>query len=72
MKLTWDVPSDIEGLEQYIVYKDGKEFVRISSEATEVIVDELKINTIYGFKVSAKFINGEESKPVSINIRTKK
>lgn len=70
--LTWDEPSNVVGLKEYVVYKDGKNIGTVEAGTTEFVSDELKSNTIYGFKVTAKFGNGEESKPVSVNIRTKK
>jgi len=70
--LTWNEPSKAAGLKEYIVYKDGKNIGTVEAGTTEFGVYELKSNTIYGFKVTAKYINGEESKPVSVNVRTKK
>lgn len=72
VKLTWEEPTSVVGLKEYVVYKDGKEFKKVPAGSTKIEVDGLKANTIYGFKVTAKFKNGEESKPVSKNIRTKK
>lgn len=72
VKLTWNTPNNEIGLSEYIVYKDGKKFAKVPSETKEFVVDGLRANTIYGFKVTAKYSNGEESKPESINIRTKK
>lgn len=72
VKLTWDAPNSIVGLEEYVVYKDGKKVSTVNTGTTELVVDGLKYNTIYGFKITAKFENGKESKPVSINVRTKK
>ncbi|MEG1287652.1 MAG: discoidin domain-containing protein [Clostridium sp.] len=72
VKLTWDAPSSLVGLTEYIVYKDGKEFARVPVGTTELVVDKLRTNTNYGFKVTAKYSNDKESKPKSINVRTKK
>lgn len=72
VKLTWDAPKSTVGLTEYVVYKDGKEFIKVPVETTEIVIDGLKASTIYGFKVTAKYSNGEESKPKSINVRTKK
>lgn len=72
VKLTWNEPKSTVGLVEYVVYKDGKEFVRIPVNNNEVVISELRNNMIYGFKVTARYSNGEESKTQSINIRTKK
>lgn len=72
VKLTWNEPDSKVGLTGYVIYKDGKEIKEISAENEEYAVENLKSNTIYGFKVVSKYSNGEKSKPVSVNIRTKK
>lgn len=70
--LTWEMPKSTVGLVEYIIYKDGKELETIEASKTSYTVKNLKANTIYGFKITAKYSNGEESKPVSVNLRTKK
>lgn len=70
--LTWNLPKETAGLIGYIIYKDGKEFAEVLLNETTFTVTDLKYNTIYGFKVVSKYSNGEKSKPVSINLRTKK
>ncbi|MGL5381578.1 discoidin domain-containing protein, partial [Clostridium sp.] len=70
--LTWDIPTSVIGLDEYVIYKDGKEVATVKAGTTEYKEEGLKANTIYGYKVTAKYSNGEESKPVSVNIRTKK
>ncbi|MGL5381526.1 NPCBM/NEW2 domain-containing protein [Clostridium sp.] len=72
IKLSWDEPDNILGLREYVVYKDGKEYETLPINTTEIVFDGLRINSIYGFKVVARYVNGNESKPVSINIRTSK
>lgn len=72
VELTWEAPKDIIGLSEYIIYKDGKEFATIDSETSSIEIEDLKKNRIYGFKVVAKYSNGEKSKPQSLNVRTKK
>lgn len=54
------------------VYKDGKELTRVMAAEREVVISDLKANTIYGFKVVDKYSNGKKSKPVSVNTRTSK
>lgn len=71
-KLTWEAPKTSDGLVGYIIYKDGKEVATVDAKTTEYTAEKLRSNTNYGFKVSAKYSNGEVSKPVSENIRTKK
>ncbi|MGL5379704.1 glycoside hydrolase domain-containing protein [Clostridium sp.] len=68
--LTWDEPSNLMGLKEYIIYKDGKEYSRLPVKTNSLEIKELLANTIYGFKVVSNYENGETSKPVSINIRT--
>lgn len=70
--LSWNEPEYTEGLVGYEVYKDGKIIGEVNSDTTNYKVDELKVNTIYGFKIVSKYSNGEKSKPISINTRTKK
>lgn len=72
VQLWWKAPTNTLGLAGYVIYKDGKEFAVVNKDITEYKVDGLRKNTIYGFKVSAKYVNGAESKPVSLNVRTKK
>ncbi|MGL5378351.1 S8 family serine peptidase [Clostridium sp.] len=70
--LTWEAPKTTDGLVGYVIYKDGKEVATVDNGTTEYTVEELRANTIYGFKVVAKYSNGEVSKPVSKNVRTTK
>lgn len=72
VNLTWDSPKEAEGLVEYVIYKDGKVLDTIAADKTKYTAENLKSNTIYGFKVVAKYSNGEISKPTSVNIRTKK
>ncbi|MGL5381003.1 endo-alpha-N-acetylgalactosaminidase family protein [Clostridium sp.] len=71
VSLTWNAPSETVGLEGYTIYKDGKVVAEVN-DATSYTAEGLKSNSIYGFKVVAKYSNGEISKPVSINVRTSK
>ncbi|MGL5379210.1 cohesin domain-containing protein [Clostridium sp.] len=68
----WEAPESTVGLEEYVVYKDGKVVARVPVGTTEFEATGLRANSIYGFKVTAKFSNGKESKPQSINVRTNK
>lgn len=68
----WEAPESTVGLEEYVVYKDGKVVARVPVGTTEFEATGLRANAIYGFKVTAKFSNGKESKPQSINVRTNK
>lgn len=70
--ITWDEPDNIVGLEGYVIYKDGKVLEEIPATENKYTVSELRKNTIYGIKVTAKYSNGKESKAKSINARTKK
>ncbi|MEG1987517.1 MAG: fibronectin type III domain-containing protein, partial [Bacilli bacterium] len=71
-QLTWEAPESKVGLVGYVIYKDGKELTTVDANTLSYTVEELRTNTNYGFKVACKYSNGEKSKPVSINIRTKK
>lgn len=64
--LAWD---KAEGAIPYKIYKDGKGLEVTWENSTTI--DKLRANTIYGFKVTALY-EESESKPVSLNIRTKK
>lgn len=70
--LSWSEPISIVGLQEYIIYKDGKEILRVPVGSNKTTIEGLKVNTIYGFKIVAQFSNGEKSKPLSINTRTTK
>ncbi|MGL5380153.1 penicillin binding protein PBP4B, partial [Clostridium sp.] len=72
-KVTWNSPSNNDFIKEYKVYLDGKlEAVILPGEVLEYEFKDLKSNSIYGVKVVAKTMDGLESKPISINIRTKK
>lgn len=70
--LNWEAPNSKHGLVEYVIYKDGKLIDTINKDITTYEVINLNKNTIYGLKVTAKYSNNKESKPVSVNIRTKK
>ncbi|MDZ5254305.1 sialidase domain-containing protein [Clostridium sp. LIBA-8841] len=70
VKLTWTAPITIEGLEGYVIYKDGKKIKELSADVTEFVATELSRHTIYNFKVAAKYSNGELSTKESKTIRT--
>lgn len=70
--LSWNEPKATEGLVGYEIYKDGKLLTEVESNKTNYVVEGLKANTIYGFKVVSKYSNNEKSKPLSENVRTKK
>lgn len=71
-KLGWEDPENIYGLIEHVIYIDGKEFEVVPAGTNKYKIDGLRKNTIYGVKVTARYLNGEESKPISINLRTKK
>ncbi|MGL5378984.1 S8 family serine peptidase [Clostridium sp.] len=72
VSLTWDAPVSGVGVTGYTIYKDGKEVETVKAGTTNYIVENLKANTIYGFKVVVKYSDGTVSKPISTNIRTNK
>lgn len=69
--ISWEAPKNTENLVEYVIYKDGKTLETIDASNASYKVEDLKANTIYGFKVASKYSNGEISKPISINVRTK-
>lgn len=70
--LTWEKPSSAYGLVSYVIYKDGKVIDTVDKDIETYTVNKLRSNTNYGFKIAAKYSNDEVSKPVSLNLRTKK
>ncbi|MPQ43936.1 alpha-L-fucosidase [Clostridium tarantellae] len=73
IKLQWDAPSSGDKVAEYIIYKDGKEVAKVNAnDILEYEANNLKVNTLYGFKVLAKGLDGQKGRPVSINVRTAK
>lgn len=72
LNLVWEKSDKASGITEYVIYKDGEEIATVPSEYTSYKVEGLKSNSIYGFKVTSRYSNGEESKPTSINVRTTK
>ncbi|MGL5378361.1 metallophosphoesterase [Clostridium sp.] len=70
--ISWMKPSNVNGLVAYDLYMDGKLIDSVSIDSNSYVINELKRNTIYGVKVIARYVNEQVSKPMSINIRTKK
>lgn len=70
--LSWKEPSKGGKVKEYIVYKDGKEIDRVDAdENLEYVVENLRTNTNYGFKIVAVG-SSTTSKPISVNARTLK
>ncbi|MPQ44591.1 hyaluronoglucosaminidase [Clostridium tarantellae] len=69
IKLSWIAPDNAV-VKEYIIYKDGVEITRTTG--TEFTVEELKANTLYGFKIVAVSKDNLKSRPVSKNFRTSK
>lgn len=73
LTLKWDAPKAGTEVENYIIFKDGKEVARVNAnENLEFKATNLKSNTLYGFKVVAQGIGGSTGKAVSVNARTAK
>ena len=68
--VTWTEPETTEGLEGYILYKDGKKVAEIGKEETSYTFKKLNRHTIYNFKIAAKYSNGEVSSKESLTLRT--
>ncbi|WP_327445043.1 beta-N-acetylglucosaminidase domain-containing protein [Clostridium tarantellae] len=67
IELTWKTPENTT-VKEYIIYKDGVELARTTKP--EFTVEELKSNTLYGFKIIAVSMDNLKSRPVSKNFRT--
>ncbi|WP_322502178.1 endo-alpha-N-acetylgalactosaminidase family protein [Clostridium sp. LIBA-8841] len=70
LTVTWIEPETTEGLEGYILYKDGKKVGEISADENSYTFKGLNRHTIYNFKIAAKYSNGEISSKESITLRT--
>ncbi|EGT3616548.1 fibronectin type III domain-containing protein, partial [Clostridium perfringens] len=70
--VTWEAPETTEGLEGYILYKDGKKVGEIGADETTYKFKGLNRHTIYNFKIAAKYSNGEVSSKESITLRTER
>ncbi|MDZ4994411.1 O-GlcNAcase NagJ [Clostridium perfringens] len=68
--VTWIEPETTEGLEGYVLYKDGKKVAEIGKDETSYTFKGLNRHTIYNFKVAAKYSNGEISSKETITLRT--
>ncbi|MGG5461824.1 discoidin domain-containing protein [Clostridium sp. B9] len=68
--VTWEAPKTTEGLEGYVLYKDGKKVGEVDSSETTFNFKGLNRHTIYNFKVAVKYSNGELSSKESITLRT--
>ncbi|MDZ5252088.1 beta-N-acetylglucosaminidase domain-containing protein [Clostridium sp. LIBA-8841] len=68
--VTWVEPETTEGLEGYILYKDGKKVAEIGKDENSYTFKGLNRHTIYNFKIAAKYSNGEISGKESITLRT--
>ena len=70
VNVTWEAPKTTEGLEGYILYKDGKKVGEVDADETSYKFKGLNRHTIYNFKIAAKYSNGEISSKESITLRT--
>lgn len=70
--VTWREPETTEGLEGYILYKDGKKVCEVDASQSSYTFKGLNRHTIYNFKIAAKYENGEVSSKESITLRTKR
>ncbi|EGT3616230.1 O-GlcNAcase NagJ [Clostridium perfringens] len=68
--VTWIEPETTEGLEGYVLYKDGKKVAEIGKDETSYTFKGLNRHTIYNFKIAAKYSNGEISSKETITLRT--
>lgn len=71
--VTWEAPNKGPEINEYVIYLDGKYKDTVSADGIlEYEIKGLRENTVYGIKVTAKTADGQESKPISENARTKK
>ena len=70
VSVAWQAPENTNGLEGYILYKDGKKIKELDSKENTYKFKGLNRHTIYNFKIAAKYSNGEISKKESITLRT--
>ncbi|MDU8978278.1 MAG: discoidin domain-containing protein, partial [Clostridium perfringens] len=68
--VTWTTPESTNGLEGYILYRDGKKVAKLEADETSYMFNKLNRHTIYNFKIAAKYSNGKISEKSSITIRT--
>lgn len=69
IELEWTAPTNT-AISEYIIYKNGKEFIRTSNSS--IIIDNLKKNSVYSFKVVALSSDNKISSPTTLNARTSK
>ena len=71
--LSWQSPSKFNGIEEYIIYVDGKKIDTIKYEGTEYKykLEDLKQKTNYKVEVSSKYLGGKESSKTKMNLRIK-
>ncbi|MDU1687116.1 MAG: discoidin domain-containing protein, partial [Clostridium perfringens] len=51
--VTWTTPESTNGLEGYILYRDGKKVAKLEADETLYMFNKLNRHTIYNFKVAA-------------------
>ncbi|MBF8455887.1 M4 family metallopeptidase [Kaistella sp. G5-32] len=52
-KLTWNASTDTNGIDRYVIYKDGTETATVAGNVTTSIVTGLSTNTTYSFYIKA-------------------
>ncbi|MDK3000125.1 family 16 glycosylhydrolase [Clostridium perfringens] len=70
IKVKWNSPETVGGLEGYVLFKDGKKVAEISQNNLEHTFKNLNRHTIYNFKIAAKYSNGVLSSKESVTVRT--
>ncbi|KQB39451.1 fibronectin type III domain-containing protein [Flavobacterium aquidurense] len=71
LRLTWTAPIDSTGLSNYVLYKNGSEFVTLGNTVTSHPVSGLTKGTYYTFSVVAKNTAGTLSAASTANATTK-
>ena len=70
IKVKWNSPEPVGGLEGYVLFKDGKKVAEISKNNLEHTFKNLNRHTIYNFKIATKYSNGVLSSKESVTVRT--
>lgn len=71
LRLTWTAPIDSTGLSNYVLYKNGSEFVTLGNTVTSHPVSGLTKGTYYTFSVVAKNTAGTLSAASTVSATTK-
>ncbi|MGL5379780.1 sialidase domain-containing protein [Clostridium sp.] len=69
--ISWDVPDDITGIENYVIYVDGKKLQSVGKNENSYILKDLSSKGKYKVEVASGYLGGKESKTAKVNINMK-